>query len=212
MHFFDSEMEKQLLEWIEYKYRKRGLSFLDRSVGKTIHKQIEPNRRHTDRIFDIYHDDDNKSASSPHSSYYRLSNQFSKVMDRIKSPKSGMEHLGKRHKITFQSFRRFVYGTIDSLGQNQFAEYYIGHEHSVYWNKPEQEKVEIFRKIEPFLNFLDYTAIESKGADVQSKLNAIEQLNYKLRQKDEMNTDAIALLGDKMQEMMIKIQELETKK
>jgi hypothetical protein len=32
-----------------------------------------------------------------------------------------------------------------------------------------------------------------------------------LRQRDSMNADAIATFSDKMQEMMIKIQELETK-
>jgi hypothetical protein len=44
---------------------------------------------------------------------------------------------------------------------------------------------------------------------MQTRLEAMEQDNQILRQKDSMNADAIANLSDRMQEMTAKIQKLE---
>lgn len=81
---------------------------------------------------------------------------------------------GKRYKITFHSFRRFVKTTISNLGHADFSEYYIGHAGSTYYRATEEEKLKIFRKIEPYLTYLDYSELEAKGADTKTELDQLK--------------------------------------
>jgi hypothetical protein len=60
-----------------------------------------------------------------------------------------------------------------------------------------------------YLTFLDYSTLETTGKNIESKLSEKEKEIQLLRQRDSMNTDAIANLSDKMQELVLKVQELE---
>ena len=69
----------------------------------------------------------------------------------------------RRREITLHSFRRFVKTTISDLGYADFSEWFIGHSGSTYWTKKDSEKAEIFRKIEPYLTFLNIPSLKDKG-------------------------------------------------
>lgn len=75
-------------------------------------------------------------------------------------------------RITLHSFRRFVETTISDLGYAGFSEWFIGHSGSIYWTKKDSEKTEIFRKVEPYLTFLNIPQLER-----QSKIEELELLN-----------------------------------
>jgi hypothetical protein len=60
-----------------------------------------------------------------------------------------------------------------------------------------------------YLTFLDYSGLELTGKSIEAKLTEKEREIEMLRQRDSTNTDAIASLSDKMQELMVKVQELE---
>ena len=62
---------------------------------------------------------------------------------------------------------------------------------STYWRKKDSEKAEI-RKIEPYLTFLNIHQFERQGADIQTKVEELEQLNQSMRDRDKMKDDAIA--------------------
>ena len=62
-----------------------------------------------------------------------------------------------------------------------------------------------------YLTFLDYTTLELTGKNIETNLSEKEREIELLRQRDSTNTDAIASLSDKMQELMAKVQELERK-
>jgi hypothetical protein len=101
--------------------------------------------------------------------YDDLSNSFADTLDR--SGKGDREDGNQRRKqITLHSFRRFVKTTISDLEYADFSEWFIGHSGSTYWTKKDSEKTEIFRKIEPYLTFLDVHQLERQGADIQSKV------------------------------------------
>jgi hypothetical protein len=101
--------------------------------------------------------------------YDVLSNSFADTLDR--SGKGDREDGNQRRKqITLHSFRRFVKTTISDLEYADFSEWFIGHSGSTYWTKKDSEKAEIFRKIEPYLTFLDVHQLERQGADIQSKV------------------------------------------
>ena len=112
----------------------------------------------------------------------------------------------RRRKITLHSFRRFVKTTISDLGYQDFSEYFIGHSCSMYWTKKESEKAEIFRKN---LTFLNVHQLERQGADIQSKIEELEELNQSFRDGDKMKDDAIAYLSDQLMALTARMQDLE---
>lgn len=50
-----------------------------------------------------------------------------------------------------------------------------------------------------YLTFLDYLTLETTGRNIEAKLSEKEMEIQTLKQRDSMNTDAIASLSDKMQ-------------
>ena len=98
--------------------------------------------------------------------------------------------------------------TISDLGYGDFSEYFIGHSGSTYYRKTEKEKTQLFRKIEPHLTFLDYSTLEQKGADVQTKVEHLENENQRLRHSDQLKEDALSTLSDQVMKLMIEVHEL----
>ena len=60
-----------------------------------------------------------------------------------------------------------------------------------------REECRIF-KIEQHLTFLNIHRLERQGADIQTKVEELEELNQSLRQRDKMKDDAIAQLSDQL--------------
>ena len=110
---------------------------------------------------------------------------------------------------THVSLGRFVKTTISDLGYADYSEYFIGHSGSTYWRKKDSEKAEIFRKIEPYLTFLNVHQLERQGADIQTKVEELEELNQSMRERDKMKDDAIAHLSDQLMAITGRLQELE---
>jgi hypothetical protein len=114
-----------------------------------------------------------------------LRRSFASTLDR--SGKGEREDDNQRRReITLHSFRRFVKTTISDLGYADFSEWFIGHSGSSYWTKKDSDKAEIFLKIEPYLTFLNVHQLERQGADIQTKVEELEQLNQAMRDRDKM--------------------------
>jgi chaperonin cofactor prefoldin len=71
------------------------------------------------------------------------------------------------------------------------------------------EKAEIFRMIEPYLTFLNVNQLEKQGADIQSKIEELKELNQSFSKRDKMKDDAIAQLSDQLMTLAIRLQETE---
>jgi integrase len=204
--FLTSELSQQISTWIDYKYRKRRICY-SRNNSNTITQYRTPERKDTDLVFAVYQSITNPN---PKNLYIDLVDSFGKTLDRIGkgAREDGNE---KRREITLHSFRRFVKTIISDLGYQDFSEYFIGHSGSTYWTKKESEKAEIFRKIEPYLTFLNVHQLERQGADIQSRVNELEQLNDSLRERDKTKDDAIAQLSDQLMTLTVRLQEIERK-
>jgi integrase len=205
--FLTEEVTQQLKSWLDYKYRTRRVCHQDKQNGKTITEYRTPDRKETDLVFAVYQD--NKTPN-PDFIYDGLGNSFAKTLDLMGkgSREDGNE---RRRQITIHSFRRFVKTTISDLGYSDFSEWFIGHSGSTYWTKKDSEKAEIFRKVEPYLTFLNIVQLERQGADIQSKVGELEELNQSLRNRDKMKDDAIAQLSDQLMALTTRMQELERK-
>jgi integrase len=163
------EFAKELHDYLNWKYRPRRINAYRRgSKGEYVTKLVIPQRRPNDYVFLIYHDDEMKEHPRKlEYAYNQLNERFNAVIKRLQI---GKEIDSRRSKVTFHSFRRFVYTQLDSLGLGQFAEFYIGHKVSEYWNKPETEKIATFKKAEPYLMYHDVASLEARGADVAAKM------------------------------------------
>jgi integrase len=193
--FLTKELVSQCKAWIDFKHRRRRItkvvnsnSSSNRNEGgdvsgcKSVSQWVEPKPTPDDLLFSV----SRKSKKSIQALYVNMSDDFAKTLDRIGfgNREDGNE---RRREITFHSFRRFVKTTISDLGYQDFSEWFIGHAGSTYWRKKDSEKVELFRKIEPYLTFLDITGLESKGADMETKTEQVMAENLSLKQQvDEL--------------------------
>lgn len=145
---------------------------------------------------------------SPTSIYIQMDIEFGKVLERI-GQGSREEDNERRRKYTPHSFRRNYKSTISNLGFGDFSELMLGHASvSTYYRVGQKEQTEIWRKVSPYLTFLDFGALERKGADVSTKVEELEAINNMLRKRDAMNTDAISALSDKLAHVVKEIEVL----
>jgi integrase len=205
--FLTQEMVQQLTSWLNYKYRTRRVCYKTEQNEKTITEYRTPSKQQTDLVFAVYQD---MKMPDPPNLYGDLMKSFGKTLDRMGR---GIREDGneRRRQITLHSFRRFVKTTISDLGYSDFSEYFIGHSGSTYWAKKDADKAEIFQKIEPYLTFLNVQQLERQGADIQTKVEELEQVNQSLRQHDKVKDDAISQLSDQLMALTTRLQELERK-
>jgi integrase len=204
--FLTEEVVNQLKQWLDYKHRTRRICHKDNRTWKTISEYITPQRNDNDLVFAIHQD---RNHANPDNLYSDLVKSFGKTLDRIGKGLREESSNNRRRQITLHSFRRYVKTTISDLGYSDFSEWFIGHSGSTYWTKKDSEKAEIFRKVEPYLTFLNIPELERQGADIQSKVEELEELNQSLRYRDKMKDDAIAQLSDQVMALTSRMQEFE---
>ena len=204
--FLTREVVEQLKIWIDFKYRTRRISNKDKKTGKSMSKYRTPEMNQNELTFSIKQTSDPK----PEVLYKNLVETFEKTLDRIGMGKreDGNEI---RREITLHSFRRFVKTTISDLGYADYSEWFIGHAGSTYWRKKDNEKAEIFQKIEPYLTFLNIQQLKRQGADLETKIEELQDVNQALREKDKMKEDVIANLSDKLMMLSERLDAVEKK-
>jgi len=183
--YVSDEATKYLNVWIDYRFR-------DRKRRSRPKYKIKDN----DLVFQTVN---NKDVSLRYI-YHSILRDFNEVLALIdmNERKEGM----LRRKITLHSFRRFVKTVLSTQVSQDYSEFYLGHARSTYWQMKEPERSKIYAdKCMDYLTFLDYSALESKGKSVESKLEQkdkeIQDLRHEfgeLRQgRDEilMNLDNI---------------------
>ena len=185
------EVVEQIKLWIDYKYRKRRICHKDKQTGENITEYRTPEKKSNELIFSLYQTD----TPRPEIMYNNMGAIFAKTLDRIGmgSREDGNEI---RRQITLHSFRRWVKSTISDLGYTDYSEFFIGHVGSTYWRKKDNEKAEIFMKIEPYLTFLNVPQLERQGADLQTKIEKLEDINQLLRNKYNEKEEQIKKLEE----------------
>jgi integrase len=189
--FLTKEMRQQVKIWLDYKSRKRRICHIDKETGKSISQYRIPETKPQDLIFSINQKDNPRFDSI----YHNFAHIFANMLDRIGmgEREDGNE---TRREITLHSFRRFVKTTISDLGYADYSEWFIGHSGSTYWRKKDSEKAEIFKKIEPYLTFLNVPQLERQGADLQTKIEELQDINQLLRYKQNEKEEQIKKLED----------------
>lgn len=191
--YISDEATHYLKEWIKWKYREQ--------------EQEQPEDQE-DLIFTVYKD----TTRRPATIYVKVLTEFEKLLASVglDERKEGKQ---KRRKITFHSFRRFVKTVISDQVSQDYSEWFLGHNKSPYYTKKEPERREVYaNKCMKYLTFLDYTTLEATGKNIEAKLSEKEKEIQLLRQRDSMNTDAIASLSDQLANVIQEVENLKKQK
>ena len=74
------EITRQLVSWLNYKYRTRRVCYKNKQTGKTITEIRTPEKEDTDLIFAIYQ---SKEAQNPKNLYFEFAKSFAKTLDSM---------------------------------------------------------------------------------------------------------------------------------
>jgi integrase len=185
--YISDEATQYLRQWINWKYNN---------------EERPRTRDDDDLVFTVYR------TRSPYGLYVKALTKFEKLLSVIDldERKEGKQ---RRRKITLHSLRRFVKTVISDQTNSDYSEWFLGHNKSPYYTKKEPERREIYAtKCMKYLTFLDYTTLEATGKNIESKLSEKEKEIQLLRQRDSVNTDAIANLSDQVMKLMTEVQGL----
>ena len=185
--YISDEATQYLRQWISWKYNN---------------EERPRTRDDDDLVFTVYR------TRAPTTLYVKILIEFEKLLSVIglDERKDGKQ---RRRKITLHSFRRFVKTVISDQTNTDYSEWFLGHNKSPYYTKKEPERREIYAtKCMKYLTFLDYTTLEATGKNIESKLSEKEKEIQLLRQRDSVNTDAIANLSDQVMKLMAEVNEM----
>ena len=193
--YISNEATSYLKQWIDWKYRDKG----DDRWTKT--------KKSDDLVFSVYA---TTNEANPQHLYVKIISEFQKLLAiaGLDERKEGM----RRRKITLHTFRRFTKTVISNQAGQDFSEMILGHKKSVYYTLSEPVRREIYAtKCMKYLTFLDYTTLETTGKNIEAKLSEKEREIQTLRQRDSMNSEAIANLSDQLMKITSRLTEIEKK-
>ncbi|MGH9954022.1 MAG: tyrosine-type recombinase/integrase, partial [Nitrososphaeraceae archaeon] len=125
-------------------------------------------KRPQDLIFSI------RDAKTPRAIYNKLLAQFERLQHT--AGKDQRKENSRRRKITLHSFRRTTFSIINEQTNSEYANWFLGHHHSVYWTHKEQERRNIYlTKCMPFLTIYQ----DSRSITLEEALQE-ERRNNKL--------------------------------
>jgi integrase len=191
------EAANQLRLWDKFKYRTRWTTVKEEEESSKYVRRFAAPKRDPDNLL-LSIPSLNGEKATPEGLYDHLSEVFAELIDTIESVDSSdtnngsnsngiSRKPGERRKVTLKTFRDFVKSTISDMGYADFSEWLIGHAGSTYYQKSEKDRIEVFRKLEPYMTYLDVASLEAKGADVESKTQQVMAENLSLKQQvDEL--------------------------
>ena len=157
--YVSEEASQHLNEWLNWKYRTKKKI----SEGETLTKVQD------DLIFSTY------NTNNPFNLYTLMASEFSKLLSKesVRLDERKDEGRQKRHRVTLHSFRRYVKTTISNARNQDYSEWFLGHEKSSYYTIKESERRRIYVSLMPYLTFLDYDRLEFSHSNIK------DQLKYK---------------------------------
>jgi integrase len=125
-----------------------------------------------------------KRSKIPGTIYFKMLQQFEKLQHR-----AGMDQRkenSKRRKITLHSFRRTAFSIINEQTNSEYANWFLGHNHSVYWTHKEHERRNIYlKKCMPFLTIYQdarsdtiETSLREKDRTIKLLINRIADIEH----------------------------------
>ncbi|MGC1932999.1 MAG: site-specific integrase [Candidatus Nitrosopolaris sp.] len=170
--YISNEATQYLKQWLDWKYNNSERP-----------RQQDEN----DLVFSIFR------KKNPNTLYISILIEFQKLLEIVGLNERKEGGKQRRRKITLHSFRRFTKSVISDQVNQDYSEWFLGHNKSPYYTKKEPERREIYAtKCMKYLTFLDYTTLEARGKSIEANLQEKDREKY--------DTD-IALLKEAMLDM-----------
>jgi len=148
--YISDEATRYLKQWLEWKYNNKERL-------RTVNQD--------DLAFTLH------TSANPNTVYVKILEEFEKLL-AIAGLDERKEGMTKRRKITLHSLRRFVKTVISDQVNQDYSEWFLGHNKSPYYTKKETERREIYAsKCMKYLTFLDYSTLETTGKNIEAKLS-----------------------------------------
>jgi integrase len=145
-----------------------------------------------------------EDGKNPRSLYTRLLEQFQKLQHITE--KDTRKENSLRRKITIHSLRRTAFSIINEQTNSEFANWFLGHHHSVYWTHNEQERREIYRtKCIPFLTIYQETRDNTIENVLQEKDLTIKLLTNRIANIESQQKEQSEILKNLTPEILEKI-------
>jgi integrase len=181
---------------------KRGrVIYCSNEATKHLQKLVEihSTKKPQDLIFAI------RDTKDPIAIYVRVLEQFEKLLHI--AGKDQRKENSKRREITLHSFRRTAFSIINEQTNSEYANWFLGHNHSVYWTHKEQERRELYlTKCMPFLTIYQETrdntienALREKDMTIKLLTNRITDIELHQKEQSEILKH---LTPEKLQKIM----------
>lgn len=195
--WISDEVTTELKYWLKFKYENpdRPREFNQDDLVFTIHKD----------------------AIRPELLYFKLVKEFQRLLKKVGMDERKEGGIGNRRKVTLHSLRRHAKTLISEQVSSDYSDYFIGHSKSTYWVMKEDQRKDIFvKKVMPYLVFLDFSSLESRGKSIESKLEEKDQQIAKLQtevsERKLVHDDAFAILSDQVMKLTAQLEELKSQK
>ncbi|MGA7367954.1 MAG: tyrosine-type recombinase/integrase [Nitrososphaeraceae archaeon] len=190
------------------KTRRGRVIYCSDEATKQIRILMEQQKRnHTAKQPDDFLFSIRNNTKYPKSIYLRMLEQFERLQQKVH--KDEKKENSRRRKITFHSFRRTAFTIINQQTNSEYSNWYLGHNHSVYWTHTEKERREIYaERCMPNLTVLDYTLLDTQQKNIQAKLEVKDKQIEELRKADSQKEKQIEEMIQKQKQFEQLIQSL----
>jgi hypothetical protein len=168
------EFTAQCRLWRDYKYRTRRTSIPDRKTGKLLMRTVTPKPDPDDLFFGHIHFDENRDVT-PQGLKDAIQRDFAELIDLLYTNQTRSVANGRNRNISLKTFRDFVKTTLADAINSDYSEWFIGHSDSTYHQRTESMHKETFHKAEPYLTYLDISALEAGRKDQQSQIDNLKE-------------------------------------
>jgi integrase len=174
--YISDEATYYLKQWLDWKYQERKVK------GKLTKRKLDSDHL----VFTIY------DTNNPNSLYVKILKEFEKLLAIAGMDERKEGGVQKRRKITLHSFRRFAKTVISDQTNQDYSEWFLGHNKSPYYTKKEYDRREIYvTKCMKYLTFLDYTTLEATGKNIEAKLTEKDRQMQALKERHEHEMNAM---------------------
>jgi len=115
------------------------------------------------------------------------------LMEKLRNTISGIPELAMKnenggYRIHFHAFRKWFKTQVTNAEQSDFAEALMGHKSIklVYYKQSTQDRLRMYKKIEPYLTISDFSRVEKTMEEMQEKLDYFETELEKVKQYREI--------------------------
>jgi len=138
----------------------------------------------------MYHEGEFGTREYHKSMYAARQTMLEKLRQTIESiPELAMKNENGKYRVHFHGFRKWFKTQVTNAQQSDFAEALMGHKSLklVYYKQSTQDRLEMYRKIEPYLTISDFSKVEKTIDELKDQVEFLSTELEKVKQWREIS-------------------------